>query len=98
MLARFVSLDVGHLAIGGGLDHVEVGLEQADSQQPVMVRRLVFGRNAQPLVIGIEGGSHSSHYRPNGHFRNSHQIDSPGNWRYDRCMRWTFQDLDSMAM
>src|SRR6185437_5665220 len=51
---------VGHPLIGGAFDHVRVGLEQLDAQQPIMVRRLVFERNPQPLVIWIECLGHTA--------------------------------------
>ncbi len=46
---------MGHLPICRALDHVGVGLEPLDAQQAVVVGRLILGRNAQPLVIRVQG-------------------------------------------
>ena len=43
-----------HLAIRGEADHVVVGLEELDSQQPVMVGRLFPWRDSEPVVVGVE--------------------------------------------
>jgi hypothetical protein len=43
-----------HLPVGRQLDHIGIGFKQFDPQQPIMVRRLLGGRNAQPFVEGIE--------------------------------------------
>jgi len=47
---------MGHPLIGGGYDHVWVGLEELDAQQPIMVRRLLGRWDAEPLVVRIEIG------------------------------------------
>jgi hypothetical protein len=55
MLAGLEAADMPHLAVGGVFDDVRVRFEQIDAQQAVVVRRLFTRRDAQPLVIGIEG-------------------------------------------
>jgi hypothetical protein len=42
-----------HLPIGGILNHLGIGLEQVDTQQPVVVRRLIFQRDSQPRVPSL---------------------------------------------
>ncbi len=54
MGTRLEAPQVGHTLIGGVGDDVRVGLEAGNPQQPVMIRRLLLGRDRQPLVIGIE--------------------------------------------
>ena len=56
MQPRGTTLEVGHLLAGSSVNYVGVGLEQFDPQQPVMVGRLILGRNAEPFVIRVEGG------------------------------------------
>ena len=46
MLAGGPSLEQGHLTVCGGDDYLEVGLEEIDLKQPVMVRRLILRRDA----------------------------------------------------
>jgi len=50
--------DVGHLPVGRVGDRVGVRFEQLDRQQPIVVRRLLIRRNAEPLAIGIERFGH----------------------------------------
>jgi hypothetical protein len=54
VLASLKGANVRHSLIGGAFDDVGIGLEELDAQQPIMVGRLVLGRNAQPLVVRIE--------------------------------------------
>ena len=54
MLAALKRAQMGRLAVGGIIDHVAIGLEQPQTEQPIEVRRLLFRRNAEPDVIGIE--------------------------------------------
>ena len=51
-------LHVGHLPVGRRFDHFEVTLEKFDAQQPIVVRWLILGRDAEPDVIGIESVAH----------------------------------------
>jgi hypothetical protein len=54
MLACSQFLQVGRPLVRSGLDHVGVGLKQPDSQQPVVVSRLLVRWNSQPLVVRVE--------------------------------------------
>jgi hypothetical protein len=54
-----IGAQVGHALVGGGLDHVGIALEPLDPQQPVMIGRLLLGRNAQPLVVRVERLRHA---------------------------------------
>lgn len=54
MLAALKRPQMGRLAVGRIIDHVTVGLEQPQAEQPIEVRRLLFRRNAEPNMIGIE--------------------------------------------
>ena len=47
-------LEVRHLAIRGGVDDLGVGLEKIDSQEPVVVGRLIFRGDAKPFVVRVE--------------------------------------------
>jgi len=49
-----VRAHVARLPKGRRIDHVRVGLEQFQPQQPVVVRWLVLGPNPEPAVIGIK--------------------------------------------
>ena len=40
--------------VGRLLDDVRIGLERADAQQPVVMRRLLLGRDAEPHAIRVE--------------------------------------------
>ena len=66
VLARLKRANKRHLLIGRSGDHVRVGFEQIDAQQPVMMWRLVLRRYAQPFVVRIEvfGGGRLGHYWP----------------------------------
>lgn len=46
--------DVSHPRIGRMRDHVGIRLKAFQAQESIVVRGLVFGRNSQPFVIGIE--------------------------------------------
>lgn len=59
MRAVLVRLHVGHLPVGSPLDDVRVALEESDAQQPIMVRRLLRGRDPQPLAVRIEVLGHA---------------------------------------
>ena len=57
--------------LSGRRDHVGVSLERRNPDQPIIMRRLVVGRNTKPLVIRIElAGSCFRH------------AGSPPNWPY----------------
>ena len=43
-----------HLADGGGIDELKIGLKEADAQKSVMVWWLFLGRNTEPLVVRVE--------------------------------------------
>ena len=58
-LAQLVGPNVRHPLLGGIPNHFGVGFESIDPQQPIMVRRLFFGRNSQPAVIRVEFVCHS---------------------------------------
>jgi hypothetical protein len=49
---------MGHLPIGRAGDDVWIALEQPHAEQPIMVRRLLFRRNAEPDSIWIERFGH----------------------------------------
>jgi len=51
--------NVGHLPVGRVGDRIGVRFEQFDRQQPIVIRRLMFRRNAEPLAVGIERFGHS---------------------------------------
>ena len=42
---------VDHLPIGSVLDDLAVFLEQANPQQPIVIRRLFLGRDPEPLIV-----------------------------------------------
>ncbi len=52
---------VAHALVRGMGDHVRIGFEQLDAQEPIVVGRLLIGRNAQPDVIWIERIGHAHH-------------------------------------
>jgi hypothetical protein len=56
--AGLVTPNMAHLAVSGVLDNARLLLEELESQQAVMVGRLVLGRNAQPDMIRVEGVGH----------------------------------------
>ena len=43
-----------HLAVGGGIDELKIGLKAADAQQSVVVWWLFPDRDTEPLVVGVE--------------------------------------------
>ena len=47
-----------YLPVSGMFDSLQVLLEQRETEQPVVVRRLLLGRNRQPDVIRIESPGH----------------------------------------
>ncbi len=51
---RLKSPHVEHLPVGRIGDHIRIRFEQADAQQPVMVGRLLVGRDAKPFPIRIK--------------------------------------------
>ena len=57
-LSQLVGPHVGRLPLGGVADDLGIGLEAFHAQQPIMIRRLVLGRNAQPAMIRIECTRH----------------------------------------
>ncbi len=68
LLGMFADLErsqMSHLTVSGMIDHIGVGLEKPDAEQPIMIGRLFFRRNAEPDMVGIE------------RFRQRH---SPGPW------------------
>ena len=54
ILPRLKRPQMGHLAIGSAIDHVAIGLEKFETQQPILVRRLLLRRNSEPNMIRIE--------------------------------------------
>ena len=54
MLARLQRPQVDHPLVGRGLDHVRIAFERIDRKQPIVVGRLLGGRDAKPLVIRVE--------------------------------------------
>jgi hypothetical protein len=65
MRARLKSAQVDDSLIGRTFDDVIIALEEFDTQQSVVMGRLVLGRNAQPLVIGVKRISHHTPARQN---------------------------------
>ena len=59
-MAERVSPDVRDLSFGRVADHVGIRFELFDPQQPIIVRRLMLGRNAEPLIIRIKFVGHGS--------------------------------------
>ncbi|MGA2257036.1 MAG: hypothetical protein ABSG53_20485 [Thermoguttaceae bacterium] len=58
MLACLERPDVGHLPVGGTSNYVGVRLEHPDSEQPIVIGRLIRLRNTKPFVVGVEGFGH----------------------------------------
>jgi hypothetical protein len=50
---------VGHLSIGRIGNRIGVVFKTANTQQPIMIGRLLGRRYAQPFAIGIEGFWHA---------------------------------------
>ena len=48
-----------HLPVGGIVDHIGVGLEQRQAEQPIVVRWLLFRPDTEPNMIRIEIIRHS---------------------------------------
>jgi hypothetical protein len=46
VLPQGVAADVAHLTLSGVTDHFGITLETIDAQQPVVIRRLIFRRDA----------------------------------------------------
>jgi hypothetical protein len=55
MLAQRDVAKEDRLPLRGGLDHVAILLEHPQTQQTVMVRRLLVRWNGQPSVVRVEG-------------------------------------------
>jgi hypothetical protein len=45
---------VQHRPIGSVGDHVRVRFIHGNAEQPIVIRRLLVGRNAEPGVVGIK--------------------------------------------
>jgi len=54
MLVRSHTFDIAHLPVSGTFDNLAISLEQLQSEQPIVIGRLVTRRNAQPFVIRIK--------------------------------------------
>ena len=54
VFASLQTAQMGHPLIGRMLDHVRIVFEQLDAEQPIMIRRQILGRDAQPFSIRIE--------------------------------------------
>ena len=50
------TLEVGRLPAGSSINYVEVWFKESDPEQPVVIRRLILGRNTEPFVIRIKTG------------------------------------------
>jgi hypothetical protein len=59
MPSRLKRPHVSHLPRGCILNHVRIVFEMGNPQQPVVVRGLVLGGDAEPLAIRIERVGHS---------------------------------------
>ena len=58
MLTRLVFAQETQLPVGGGFNDLQVFFEIRNPEQTVMVRRLLVGRNSQPLVIRVKACRH----------------------------------------
>jgi hypothetical protein len=58
VLAQGIPPHMPDLPLGRVEDHLHIALKPLDSQQPVVIGRLILGRNSQPTMIRIECGAH----------------------------------------
>lgn len=54
VFARLKRFHMRHLPVGCRLDDAQIGLERFDSQQPVVIGRLILRGDSQPNVVGIK--------------------------------------------
>ncbi len=54
MLSHLKCANMCHPLVSSVRDYVRIQFKPIDTQQPIVVRWLVFCRNAKPLVIWIE--------------------------------------------
>jgi len=54
VLPELMATEMGHLPIGRVTDDFRVRLESFDTQEPVVVRRVILRWNTKPTMIGVE--------------------------------------------
>ena len=83
VLPEMIVSHMSHPLLGCVRNHIRISLEEFNRQQPVVIWRLIFGRNAQPFVIGVEVFGHgtisSYGFMPLNLRREMKAVNLPGN-------------------